>query len=133
MTLFWNIGSKRSSQRTVQAKTAMNENSKIQIVSNDMVRRLLNTMEGLEAPMKGAVVDQYATKLLKSGYNLEQTRKIVKNGIKGYEHKRRSRTAKGIPLRSTGKMSRSNRFKEEGDGQDKLVQEKEQQRQAPGE
>ena len=38
------------------------------IQANDMRRRLLNTDEGL-----GAVVDQYAVKLLRSGYAAEQT------------------------------------------------------------
>ena len=40
-----------------------------------MVRRLKYTMDELGAPFKGAIVDQYAKKLLRSGYNLEQTRK----------------------------------------------------------
>ena len=100
-----------SSVRTVQMNTAMNENSKMQIISNDMVRRLKNTMEELGAPFKGAIVDQYAKKLLRSGYSLEQTRKVLKNGIKGYENRRRSRLSKGLPLRSTGKMSRGSRYR----------------------
>ena len=100
-----------SSKRTVQSKTAMNENSKVQIVSNDMVRRLQNTMEGLGPSYMVAVVDQYAVKLLNSGYNREQTRKIILNGIKGFTRKKRSRISKGLPLRSTGKMSKGSRFR----------------------
>ena len=38
------------SSKTVQAKTAMNENSKIQIVSNDLVRRLMNIGKGTPRP-----------------------------------------------------------------------------------
>ena len=38
------------SSKTVQAKTAMNENSKIQIVSNDLVRRLMNIGKGTLRP-----------------------------------------------------------------------------------
>ena len=53
----------------MQAKTAMNENTKIQILSNDTVRRLLTTREDMGAETKGAVIDQYAVKLLHSGYS----------------------------------------------------------------
>ena len=99
------------SKRTVQQKTAMNENSKLQIVSNDLNRRLKNTMEELGAPSKVAVVEQYALKLFRSGYSREQTRKILRNGIKGYERKRRSKLARGLPFRSTGKMSSGSRYR----------------------
>ena len=36
-----------SSRRTVQAKSAMEMNTKLQILGNDLVRRLLNTSEEL--------------------------------------------------------------------------------------
>ena len=61
--------------------------NKIQIYSQDMVRRLMNTKEELGAEKRGAVVDRYARKLLQSGYSMDQTRKIVKNGIEGFESK----------------------------------------------
>ena len=40
-------------------RTAFNENSKLQIVSNDMVRRLSYTMEQLGEEERNKVVDQY--------------------------------------------------------------------------
>ena len=52
------------SKMTVQFKSAMNENTKIQIVSQDVVRTLLNTKEELGAKNRGEVVDRYAKKLL---------------------------------------------------------------------
>ena len=75
-----------------------------------MVRRLLNTKEELGAKNRGIVVDKYAKKLLLRGYGKEQTRRIIKNGIKGFEGKRRSRIAKGLPLRNTAAGSSKNRF-----------------------
>ena len=98
------------SSMTVQSKSAMNENIKIQIVSQDMVRRLMNTKEELGAVNRGGVVDRYARKLLLSGYSKEQTRRILKNGIKGFESKRRSRLARGLPLRSTASGSSKSRY-----------------------
>ena len=57
------------STKAGQLKSVMDEISKMNIQANDMRRRLLNTDEGL-----GAVVDQYAVKLLRSGYAAEQTK-----------------------------------------------------------
>ena len=73
------------------------------------MRRLLNTKEELGAKNRGGVVDMYAKKLLHSGYSKEQTRKILKNGIKGFEGRRRSRLEKSLPMRSTAKMSSKSR------------------------
>ena len=88
----------------------MNENCKMQILSNDTVRRLLTTREDLGATYKGAVIDQYAEKLLHSGYTREQTRKILKNGIKGYLGRMRNRESRGLKLRSTAWESRRSRY-----------------------
>ena len=63
----------------------MEENVKIKIVSNDLVRRLCNSMEELGSSEATRVVDEFAQKLLNSGYSMEQTRSILVNGIKGYE------------------------------------------------
>ena len=49
--------------------TAMNENSKQQVVSNDLIRRLLNTSQNMGATEFRKVVDQYGQKLLNSGYD----------------------------------------------------------------
>ena len=91
---------------TIQLRSAMNENQKIQILSQDMVRRLFNVREELGAKNRGEVVDKYAKKLLQSGYNKEQTRKMIMNGIKGFERKRKMR---GEQLRRTAKKSSKSR------------------------
>ena len=70
---------------TVQNNSAMGENNKMKILANDMVRRLLNTGEDMGKVEKSRVVDLYAQKLLNSGYQHEQVRRILYNGIKGYE------------------------------------------------
>ena len=45
----------------------MEENAKIQILANDLVRRLLNTKRQLAWQFKTAVIDDYGQKLLNSG------------------------------------------------------------------
>ena len=72
-----------TTKKTVQKRTAMEENVKIKIVANDLVRRLGNSMEELGGEESTRVVDGYAQKLLNSGYTKEKTRSIVVSGIKG--------------------------------------------------
>ena len=66
---------------------AMEENIKIKPLSNDLIRRLLNTSERLGLEDRIKVVDKYSQKLLNSGFKIEQVRTIVVNGVKGYERK----------------------------------------------
>ena len=99
------------STKTLQRRAAMEENTKMNILANDMMRRLLTTKEELGAECRGAVVDQYGAKLLRSGYSKEQTQRILINGIKGFENKRRSRLNQGRSLRNTAKMSIKDRYK----------------------
>ena len=95
-----------SSRRTVQAKSAMEDNMKYQIISNDLVRRLLNTDEELGAEYRKKVIDQYTEELSNSGYKKEQIRRIIVNGIKGYEGRNRRRRKEGRSIRSTANVSR---------------------------
>ena len=79
----------------------MGEDAKIQTVSNDLRRRLLHNSEAMGAGSKKRVVDQYAQKLRNSGYEIEQVRRIIFNGIKGYENKRRRSNEMGWKLHRT--------------------------------
>ena len=76
-----------ATNKTVQRDSAMEKNTKLQIIAQDLVRRLLNTMESLGSQERMKVVDGYAQKLLNSGYEMEQVRKILVSGIKGYENR----------------------------------------------
>ena len=78
-----------SSTKTVQKRSAMEENSKQQVLANDLVRRLCNSMEQLGEEERRRIIDNYFQKLLNSGFNVEQVRKIVVNGIKGFEGRKR--------------------------------------------
>ena len=100
---------KTTTIRTVQKATAMNENSKQQVVSNDLIRRLLNTSQNMGATEFRKVVDQYGHKLLNSGYDLNQTRKILIAGIKGYEEKIIRCGQENRKLRRTAKESQGAR------------------------
>ena len=67
----------------------MDQNSKMKILANDLIRRLLNTSEAMGMEERVKIVDHYSQKLINSGYSLEQVQKIIINGIKGYERRRK--------------------------------------------
>ena len=74
-------------ETTVHQRSAMEENTKVQILANDVVRRLSNTQEELGSRLGTVVLTEYGQKLLNSGYQLDQVRSILVKGIKGYERK----------------------------------------------
>ena len=80
---------------TIRKISAMGENTKILSLSNDLVRRLVNTKVELHLKYREDVVDQYARKLFTSGYRKEQVQRILLNGIKGYITKKSRRQACG--------------------------------------
>ena len=100
-----------NSNVTVQRRTAMGEDAKIQILSNDLVRRLRNSSEELGKGAKVEIVDNYAQKLVNSGFRGEQLRRIVTNGIKGYESKLRRCREQGWRLHRSSTDSQGERIR----------------------
>ena len=84
---------------------------KMSITANDLIRRLLNTSEQEGAEVRCKVIDDYAQELTNSGYGIDQVRKIIVNGIKGYEGRKKKRAAEGRSLRSTAEGSKMSRIR----------------------
>ena len=55
----------------------------------------MNNRVELPSRYREEVIEQYGTKLMTSGYGMEQTKKILLNGVKGYMSKKRRRQAWG--------------------------------------
>ena len=89
----------------------MGENSKYQTLSQEMVRRLMNTSSGLPCEEYWQITDNYADKLKNSGYNLEQIRRIIMAGAKGFGAKKLRCEASNVPLRRTAEESQGARLK----------------------
>ena len=102
----------------VLKRTALDENSKNQILANDMVRRLANTDVRQNREVIGQVVDQFGKKILTSGYTLRQTRKIVLNGIRGWERKKERALKENRKLFRTSKESLLGRIKKKTQGKE---------------
>ena len=95
----------------VQKKSALDENSKSQILANELMRRLGNTDQRQEDSVKGEVVDQFSVKVLTSGYSLLQTRRIALTGIRGWERKVERAQKEGRRLYRTAEDSLPGRIK----------------------
>ena len=89
----------------------MGEDAKIQILSNDLIRRLLNNSEELEKGARTKVVDDYTQKLMNSGFRGEQLKRIIVNGIKGYEGKLKRCQEQGRRLHRTSTDSQGARVR----------------------
>ena len=98
-----------SAKNVVHQSTAMEENSKMKILANDVMRRMKNTCERMGPGEKRRIIDDYAQELCNSGYSIDQVRRVLISGIKGFESKRRRCQELGERLRRTGKMSKNTR------------------------
>ena len=84
--------------QVLQKDTALPENTKQASLAQEMVRRMKNTSELLPMGERIVIVSKYAQKLLNSGYSHEQARKVIVNGLKGYEKKLRESKKGGKKL-----------------------------------
>ena len=66
-------------------------------------------MEDLDQEIKCTIIDNSSQKLLNSGYSLDQVRRTITNGIKGYGSRVARYQKMGPPIRRTGAASRQSR------------------------
>ena len=67
--------------------SAMSWNMKRAILSQELIRRLLNTSDGVELEIKDKIVTSMCERLKRSGYRKDQIREIITSGLKGYNRK----------------------------------------------
>ena len=105
-------------------RSALEENANIQILSNELARRLGNTDERQDRRIVGGVVDKFCQKLLTSGYSFSQTKKITLCGIRGWERRKiRARSERGRLFR-TSEESRGGRIKKKTTGRNNWFRKK---------
>ena len=96
---------------TLQKSSAMEQNTKMGILSNEVMRRLFNIGGETMDKERGETLDRFAVKLLTSGFQVETTRKIILAGIRGYEAKVKRRNAENVPIYRTAEESGKTRNK----------------------
>ena len=84
------------SQMMIPARSAMPERQRMNILSNDLVRRLSNIkLEQVEEGEIERVVNQYTSQLRTSGYERRKCREIVVSGVLGWKRKIERRKEQG--------------------------------------
>ena len=74
-------------QMVLMKRSSMGIQQKMDILSNELIRRLSSVGEGVPKEEKIAIIDHYTKQLLNSGYDRKQTREIIICGIRGYRNK----------------------------------------------
>ena len=98
-----------NTNRTINKRSSMGENMKQQILTQEIVRRLGNTCEDLGEEDYQKIVNDACQKMANSGYGVEQMRKIVVAGIRGWGNKVLRCKAEGRRLRRTARDSQGAR------------------------
>ena len=89
----------------------MSENQKLQVLTQEVIRRLGNTYEGLVYEDYTKIIDDFSQKLFNSGYKMDQIRRIIIAGIKGWGGKVRRCQEEGRRLRRTARDSQEQRMR----------------------
>ena len=94
-----------NSSRTLDGRTAMGENQKITILTQEVIRRLHNTQEELDGEVFRGIVDRFAQKMINSGHKAEMARRITIAGIKGWRSRIQKCRREGRRIRRTARHS----------------------------
>jgi hypothetical protein len=95
--------------RCLQADTALNQNSLMRCLSNEVGMRLDSFSETVALRERVAALDRFSQKLLNSGHSLATVRKILVGGIKGYQRKVARCAAARTPIHRSSSMSAASR------------------------
>ena len=98
-----------SPNRCLQADTALNQNSLMRSLSNEVGRRLDSFSETVALRERVAALDKFSQKLLNSGHSVGTVRKILVNGITGYQRKVSRCKAAGTPIHRSSNQSAASR------------------------
>ena len=94
----------------IMKSSAMSEKSKIQILSQDLIRRMQNTCQTIPQSERNKIVDSYTDRLVRSGYSQSQVREIIVSGLMGYENKVTRAKRDNIPLHRPAAATLKNRL-----------------------
>ena len=101
-----------ASNRCLQEDTALNHNSLIMALSNEVGRRLDSYSSSMPNKERVDALDRFSQKLVNSGHAVKTIRTILVGGIKGYKRKVARCAARSVPLhRSAGQSASSRRTK----------------------
>ena len=75
-------------QLMVMRQSSMAERQKMDILSNELVRRISNVGESIGQEEVDKIIDHFTQQLVNSGYERRQVYEIITSGLKGFENKK---------------------------------------------
>ena len=100
-----------NSKYCIMEKSALPENTKTASLSQDLIRRMLNTSERISQVERNEIIEKYIEKLEVSGYNKVKRKKIIEAGLKGYQAKVEKSQRDGTDLHRAAETTIANRYK----------------------
>ena len=82
----------------VMKDSAMSEKSKISILSNDLIRRMLSCSETIPDTERNEIIDKFIDRLLVSKYSSNQITEIIESGLTGYQRKLEAANKLGVSI-----------------------------------
>ena len=79
-------------------------------LSQDLVRRLMNTDRTLEQTAKDNIINEYEKKLRRSGYTTEQIVEVIVSGLKCYQRKEKETEKENKKMHRPAKNTEKSRF-----------------------
>ena len=98
------------SQILLMERSAMSNNSKYSIMTNELRRRFEVMHDRVDFKEKITIVNKYTQQLLNSGYSRAQIREILLSAIRGYERKEKERKRSNRQKFRHGKDTLKNRI-----------------------
>ena len=119
-----------SSQFCVMENSAMSWNTKRATLSQEIVRRMLNTSEQVTQSERDKIIEKFLAKMKKSGYSKRQRREVTIAGLKGYETRKRRAEEKNTELHRNGASTLVQRYKKKLTGKTSWYKQKKKKREA---
>ena len=94
----------------IMQSSAMSNKSKVQILSQDLVRRMMNICDTVSQSERNRVVDNYTDRLIRSGYSFPQVYDIIVSGLTGYERKLKRAANENTPIHRPAASTLKNRI-----------------------
>jgi len=92
-------------QTLIMNRSAIGKQQLMNILSNELIRRMEVISDELEQNEKNIIVEKFTQQLVNSEYTWRTIREIVVSGLKGYKRKERNRIQNGIPKFRSGAYS----------------------------
>ena len=99
------------SQLMMMKRSAQGEQQKMDILSNELIRRMSNVCDKVDITEKVEIIDHYSKQLKNSGYSWKQAKEIVECGLKGYLNKCERRKQEGKGFYRKAKQTISSRIR----------------------